>query len=373
MANIKRKDYLETSLRDIHSLLPMKKRKLKPNDSVQIQYSNLNLHEQLKSPSTFQGNNRETYHQYYLQSATESKNMVETYEILCKEKNTLLKSIANEEKYLLNNKKSSETPANSVPGLKSQVLPRQLDTDSKICKKKRESTVFDLMWQQRYDELIAFWKKYGHCCVPQRYIPNQALGKWVHKQRQEFRKKRDGGTSSLTPYRIEALQKIGFQVDTKNRAEALWQQRYKELVQFRKAQGHCNVPQKFFPNKALGKWVHRQRHEFKKLRHGEPSFLTNERIEALDTIGFQISPGQHRRNGPIQVSAASELNNRLHRQDLERNVSVSLVEQFEFKRHMLIRAAHEKLVALNSTYISRTNVLDRLLDRRYYNLAAKSA
>jgi len=153
--------------------------------------------------------------------------------------------------------------------------------------KHQEMNSFDKMWNKRYNELVTFWKKYGHSCVPQRYLPNKSLGKWVHKQRQEFKKKSNGKSSSLNSYRIASLKKVGFQFNRTNRAEGLWQHRYNELVSFRKTHGHCNVPQKYLPNKALGKWVHRQRHEYSKKLNDTENFLTKKRIEALDKINFQ--------------------------------------------------------------------------------------
>lgn len=155
--------------------------------------------------------------------------------------------------------------------------------------KKVPPSHFDELWWQRYMELIRFKEDNGHCNVPQRYLPNKALGKWVHKQRQEFKKIRSKEPSTLNIQRFEALRKIGFQCTTSNRAEALWHKRFNELVEYQKENGHCNVPQKYSSNVSLGKWVHRQRHEFKKIRDGEPSFLTKHRIDALEKIGFQCT------------------------------------------------------------------------------------
>lgn len=184
--------------------------------------------------------------------------------------------------------------------MNAQCLPRRVQANESplksTCKEiksqthasqPQESTIFDEMWQERYNELVVFWKQNGHSCVPQRYPPNRALGKWVHKQRQEYKKRRNGLTSSLTSYRIESLVKLQFQFDPTNRAEGLWQRRYKELIHFRELHGHCMVPQKYPPNRALGKWVHRQRHEFSKEINKESSFLTRKRIDALNKIGFQ--------------------------------------------------------------------------------------
>jgi len=148
---------------------------------------------------------------------------------------------------------------------------------------------FDGLWWERYNELAQFKDSTGHCNVPQRYPANKALGKWVHKQRQEFKKIRNKEPSTLNLRRFEALRKIGFQCTTSNRAEALWHKRFNELVEYKSEFGHCNVPQKYTPNVALGKWVHRQRHEFKKIRDGETTFLTQNRIDALGKIGFQCT------------------------------------------------------------------------------------
>lgn len=153
-------------------------------------------------------------------------------------------------------------------------------------KKESKPQVFNKWWKTRFQELVDFKKQHDHCHVPQRYLPNKSLGKWVHKQRQEFRKLKCGQPSSLTPERIEALKSIGFQCTPNNKAEALWQTRYKELKHYKAIHGNCRVPQNYGPNKALGKWVHRQRHEFKKMLDKKSSAMSKSRFEALVSIDF---------------------------------------------------------------------------------------
>ena len=145
---------------------------------------------------------------------------------------------------------------------------------------------WDRRWQQRFNELVVFKAEKGHCNIPQRYQPNRALGKWVHKQRDEFKKHLLGESSSLTLDRIIALIQIGFQVSVDNLAEALWHDRFDELLVFFKIYGHCKVPQQYSENRALGKWVHRQRHEGKKLLLGKTSHMITYRFEALSQINF---------------------------------------------------------------------------------------
>jgi len=145
----------------------------------------------------------------------------------------------------------------------------------------------DGMWLSRYLELTQFRKNTGHCNVPQQYSSNLALGKWVHKQRQDFKKVQGNFTTEYMEKRFKVLVDIGFEFETNNRAESLWHQRFKELQEYKLVMGNCNVPQTYLPNRPLGKWVRRQRYEFTKIIDGESSTLTEHRIEALTAIGFK--------------------------------------------------------------------------------------
>lgn len=61
-----------------------------------------------------------------------------------------------------------------------------------------------------------------------------------------------------------------------------WQQRFKELMEFKLEHGHCKVPQS--KNPALGKWVTYQRQEGRK--YPNSGRMTEERYKALDDLGF---------------------------------------------------------------------------------------
>jgi len=163
------------------------------------------------------------------------------------------------------------------------------------------------MWQLRYNELVKFWEKHGHSSVPQRYKQNQALGKWVHKQRQQMKKKYNCEPTTLTPYRVAALERIEFQVDPKNRSHGSWLKRYKELETFKKCYGHCKVPQKYPLNKSLGRWVHKQRHDLMKELYSEKTpLLIKQRIDALEKIGFEWS--SRRKQSDTILNACPSLN-----------------------------------------------------------------
>ena len=65
-----------------------------------------------------------------------------------------------------------------------------------------------------------------------------------------------------------------------------WFERYEELKEFQRENGHYHVPQRYSLNKALGKWVHNHRHM---ARHGLGS-RNMMRFQALERIGFWLDP-----------------------------------------------------------------------------------
>jgi hypothetical protein len=67
---------------------------------------------------------------------------------------------------------------------------------------------YETQWENRFDELKQYKKKYGHCNVSKsKYdIDFLELADWVFDQRKNYKKK----NISLTPERIEKLEKLGF-------------------------------------------------------------------------------------------------------------------------------------------------------------------
>ena len=66
-----------------------------------------------------------------------------------------------------------------------------------------------------------------------------------------------------------------------------WLRRYKELIAFKHQNGHCYVPQRYEHNKALSKWISNQRKHYKLSCQGKPWKIKQERIAALEEIGFE--------------------------------------------------------------------------------------
>jgi hypothetical protein len=140
------------------------------------------------------------------------------------------------------------------------------------------------IWDDLLSELAAFRKIHGDCNVPYRYSKNKKLGEWVAHQRRQHRLHEEGKTSKLTPYRIQALESLGFEWDSHS---AAWGNRLSELANYHKLHGHCNVSQHYSKNKKLGKWVAHQRNQYKLHLKEKTSFMTTHRIQALERLDFE--------------------------------------------------------------------------------------
>ena len=68
--------------------------------------------------------------------------------------------------------------------------------------------------------------------------------------------------------------------------------RFDELVEFKKANGHCNVPTSYKKvNRSLSIWVQGMRRKYKLYKEeGQHSQMTEERIAKLESIGFVWKP-----------------------------------------------------------------------------------
>mmetsp|Transcript_14712 Transcript_14712/g.16841 ORF Transcript_14712/g.16841 Transcript_14712/m.16841 type:complete len:453 (-) Transcript_14712:84-1442(-) len=65
-----------------------------------------------------------------------------------------------------------------------------------------------------------------------------------------------------------------------------WQERFDELLEFRKENNHCLVPHTFPTNPGLARWVKRQRYQYTLFQQNKKASINVERIKILDNIGF---------------------------------------------------------------------------------------
>ncbi len=128
-------------------------------------------------------------------------------------------------------------------------------------------------WENKFQQLLEFKRKYGHTNVPQQSPTYPELATWVHNQRHAKRNNRP-----IMADREKRLDEIGFVwclVEPN-----VWEQMFERLLKFKKAHGHCNVPQKGGTDRKLGRWVNVQRlfHMRGKIRP--------ERRKQLEVVGF---------------------------------------------------------------------------------------
>lgn len=138
------------------------------------------------------------------------------------------------------------------------------------------------MWERHYQELYEYWKKNGHCHV--QALQSRKLCTFVQNQRQEYRRFLAGQATSLTPGRMEALQRINFDFDRSH--DKLWNQRHDDFQVFVDATGSVNVPQDFSSNYQLGQWTMNQRTKYRQRQNGLTNGLTDARINELEKRGF---------------------------------------------------------------------------------------
>ena len=65
-----------------------------------------------------------------------------------------------------------------------------------------------------------------------------------------------------------------------------WAEKFEELCEYRDKFGHCLVPHTYHENLALARWVKRQRYQYKLMMEGKSSTMTQDRVKALEDIGF---------------------------------------------------------------------------------------
>jgi hypothetical protein len=138
-------------------------------------------------------------------------------------------------------------------------------------------TEVEKQWNMKYEQLVEFKRKTGHCIVPHRYEQDKSLGIWVRTQRNYHKQ------NKLRQDRKRILDEIGFAWNAEgarnlgHSEQKIWHQQYRKLVEFKRKNGHCMVPFKYKQDKSLGHWVSNQR-----ARH----VMLQDRKDLLDELEF---------------------------------------------------------------------------------------
>ena len=132
--------------------------------------------------------------------------------------------------------------------------------------------VFDESWELRFALALEFAIREGHANVPQKHVENGTdMGTWVNTQRSNYTK------GMLSHERILRLEQIPNW--TWYPKQAAWTINYSLLCDYVNENGHAKVPDQYrYREVQLGKWVGKQRQNFKK------GLLEEERIKLLEKL-----------------------------------------------------------------------------------------
>ncbi|KAG7374858.1 helicase domain protein [Nitzschia inconspicua] len=213
----------------------------------------------------------------------------------------------------LRHEQLQEVVQQKLTGKDSSLEPAPMRTTSNL--RLREFQVEQ--WKRMYQALVLFKKENGHCSVPHNYEQNPELARWVKRQRYQFKLwsqeqrrrqaamvhgQRSPGTTRnpsssalMTLERVQDLLRLGFVFDSHTEG---WECRYRELIEYKRLNGHCNVPVKYSANKRLASWVKSQRYQYRHCKAGicqkKGCCRTNstvlDRIRRLDAVGFDWNP-----------------------------------------------------------------------------------
>jgi hypothetical protein len=151
-------------------------------------------------------------------------------------------------------------------------------------------------WDNQFRLLQQYKSVKGNCDVPRSHkVGGVTLGIWVDTQRHQYKLFQKGQHSQLTDERIQQLNSLDFAwvVGTgrggarANADASKWDKQFKLLQQYKSENGDCEVPRSHkVGGVTLGTWVSNQRQQYQLFQKGQPSKLTDERIQRLNSLDF---------------------------------------------------------------------------------------
>jgi len=132
--------------------------------------------------------------------------------------------------------------------------------------KKQASTK---TWEKSYQALVDFHSIHGHC-MPSG-VKHHSLLDWVRQQRQQQRE------SNLSSEHVSKLDALGFEWKVEKTPKT-WDEHCKELVDFQKKNGHCNITTDAIDGD-LCTWLNHQKQQFHQLNQKQVA-----KLEALGVV-----------------------------------------------------------------------------------------
>jgi len=143
---------------------------------------------------------------------------------------------------------------------------------TKKARKGLHQEKLDKRWEAMFQLLLEYRAQHGNTLVPNKYVKNPKLGRWVDAQRYRYSKE------ELLSNRFLRLESIGFVWSLKKILP--WESMFQLLKEYKTQHGNTLVPYRYKKNPKLGNWVHEQRYKYSKEE------LSNNRVWCLESIGF---------------------------------------------------------------------------------------
>jgi hypothetical protein len=147
-----------------------------------------------------------------------------------------------------------------------------------------------LNFDERFNDLMSFKAKCGHCDVPCTG-DNASLGHWCSEMRVSYKKIQSNQKPNikLSDEQIKRLNDAGFKWSLR-KVGLNFDERFNDLMSFKAKYGHCNVSQ-HGEDASLGQWCSNLRGSYKKIHNQQKPIikLSDEQIQRLNDAGFKWS------------------------------------------------------------------------------------
>ena len=128
-------------------------------------------------------------------------------------------------------------------------------------------------WNEMYERLARYHKRFGHSNVPDAWVEDPSLSLWLARQRKKLY------YGHLEEDQKQKLDELNVRFNFRPLPTPVdWEQRFNELREYKNKNRHIEVMPK--ENRKLNTWMLRQRSKYKE---GE---LTEDQIKKLNSIGF---------------------------------------------------------------------------------------
>ena len=145
-------------------------------------------------------------------------------------------------------------------------------------------------FDERFNDLMSFKSKCGHCNVPQ-HGEDASLGQWCSHVRLSYKKMQNHQKPpiKLSDEQIQRLNDAGFKWSLR-KVWSGFDDRLDDLMAFKDKYGHCDVST-LGEDASLGQWCSQLRLSYKKIQnHQKPKIkLSDEQIQRLNDAGFKWS------------------------------------------------------------------------------------